>query len=98
MSTKNIVSGLTADGDTTAVQVQAGQYMIARNGAFGGGTLQVKANIGACAAVPITGAAYTDAGAEVIWLPTCTVFCTLSGATAPNVNVAIAELSTKLDD
>jgi hypothetical protein len=97
MTTKTLAVALSADGNTASVQVEGGQYLIAVNGTFGGGTLQLKANIGPVAGVPITGAAYTAEGAEVVWLPACTVFFTLSGATTPSVNAAIAELSTKID-
>ena len=97
MSTTNIVEALAADGDTTAVQVEGGQYLIAVNGSFGGGTMQLKANVGVCSGVPITGAAYTAEGAEVVWLPPCTVFFSMSGSTTPVVNAAISELSTKLE-
>ena len=97
MSTKNMAVALAADGDTVAVQIEGGQYLLAVNGSFGGGTMQLKVNVGACVGVPVTGAAYTAEGAEVVWLPPCTAFFTLSGATAPVINAAISELSTKLD-
>lgn len=95
--TQNIAN-VTADGDSAAVQVTAGQYLIAVGGSFGGGTVQVKVNVGNAVGVPITGAAYTAAAAEVIWLPSCTVFVTTTGSTTPDINVSVAELSTQLDD
>lgn len=92
-----LTTALSANGDTAAVQVEGGQYLLALGGAFGGGTVQVKVNIGNVAGAPVNGAAYTAATAEIIWLPRCTVYLTLSGATAPNINAAMAELSTRLE-
>lgn len=96
-NTINLAQGLTADGDSVAVPIEGGQYLFAVSGAFGGGTVQIKVNVGAATGVPITGAAYTEAGAEVVWLPRCTVFVTLSDAVDASVNASLAELATRLE-
>jgi hypothetical protein len=98
MSTKIVAQKLSGDGDSVPVQIEAGQYMIAVGGEFGLGTVQLRINIGPARAVPIDGAEYDEPKAEVIWLPSCTLYVTLSGAlTAADVNVALAELSTSFD-
>jgi len=98
MSTKVIAQSIVADGDTVAVPVESGQYFLALSGSFGGGTAQLKVNVGPAVDTPITGASYTVSTGEVIWLPDCTVYVTMSGSTTPSVSVALARLSTRLDD
>ena len=96
-NTISLVEGLAADGDTVAVPVEGGQYLFAVAGTFGGGTVQLKANIGPVEGVPINGAAYSADSGEIVWLPRCTVYLTMTGSTTPNVTAALSELSTRLE-
>ena len=93
-----LTNGLTADGDSAGVQVQAGQYLFAASGTFGGGTLKLMVSIGPDVVAPISEIAYIAADSDIVWLPNCVVHVNLSGATSPNVAAALAEVSAKVAD
>lgn len=86
-----IAENVTADGTTEAVQVTAGRYMFAVGGTFDGASVTFTINVGPAVSVPIAGMTYTEPKAEVVWLPSCTVFITtsLTGAST-NIGAAIA--------
>lgn len=93
-----ITENQTANGDSDTVPVESGQYLIAAGGVFDGGSVQINVNIGPATGVPVDGAVYTEPKAEVIWLPDCTVFATLTGATSPNVSIVVSPLVTQFKD
>lgn len=96
--TKNIATNVTANGDTTEVPVVAGQYMLAVGGTFDGASVAIKISVGAATGVPITGAVYTAPGAEIIWLPSCTMYMTVSSAGAStDISLAIAKVVTDVN-
>lgn len=96
--TKIVAQNITGNGDTAPIQIEEGQHFFAVGGNFDGATVQVMVNVGPAKAVPVTDAAYTAPGSEILWLPACTLFLRVSGvATACDINAALAEVSTKLD-
>jgi len=96
-STVVVATKVQQNTSSKPVTVEPGQYMLAVGGSFGSGTAQIWAQIGPDVVAPITDAAYTQPSAEVIWLPRCSIFVEVAGATAPNISVALGKLSTTLD-
>ncbi len=66
--------------------------MIAVGGDFGGAAVQLKINMGPVRGAPIDGATYTAAKAELVILPACTLFATISGGTGHSIDLALASL------
>ena len=89
--TIKITESVTVNGSTEAVQVSAGRYMFAVGGTFDGASVTFTINVGPAVSVPIAGMTYTEPKAEVVWLPSCTVFITttLAGAST-DIGAAIA--------
>lgn len=95
--TTPIATNMTTNGDSAAVQVQAGRYLFAVGGTFDTATITFKVNIGPAVGVPISGMAYTAENGEIVWLPDCTAYVTLSSVgAATNVSAALAPVSLEV--
>lgn len=98
MSTKNIAEAVTVDGNTKNVQVESGHYLVAVAGTFDGASVALHANIGAAKAVPVDGATYASSKANVVWLPSCTIYLAVLGAGASTeINAAISKIITEME-
>jgi hypothetical protein len=92
--TTKIASAVTANGNTAPIQVESGQHFLAVGGTFGNATVALMANV-ADVVVPITDVSYTAPGSDIVWLPTCTIFLAISGATGTTaISAAIADAIT----
>jgi len=92
-----ITQNQKVNGDTQSVPIQAGRYLFAVGGVFDGATVTFKLNIGPATGVPVAGMAYTAPIAEIVWLPACTAFITVSvqGAST-DVSVAMAPVALEV--
>lgn len=97
MSTINLTNSSAAQ----PVIIKAGQYLLATAGlsAADAVTVTLYLNVGDAKGAPLTDAVFTEAGAKVVWLPNCTAYIeTDAPPPVDGFGVALAELSTKLDD
>lgn len=92
--TTKIASAVSANGNTAPIQVDSGQHFLAVGGTFGGATVTLMANV-ADVIVPITDVTYTTAGSDIVWLPSCTIYLNISGASGTtSISAAIADAIT----
>ena len=80
-------------------QIEAGQYLLAVSGIPSSQTVDIRINVGDARGVAITDAQFDADGTKVVWLPNCTVYAAPSfPVPVANYGVALAELSTKLEN
>ncbi len=89
-----LFEGQTSDASSAAVTLtQPGDKFIIAEGTFGGGTLNIEiANEGGNF-VPMDGGDFTEDGARIMFIipKSAKIRATLTGATAPNLNVEITK-------
>ncbi|QJA42963.1 hypothetical protein [Phaeobacter phage MD18] len=92
--TTPIASNFTG-GDTPPVKIETGQYTFAVSGEFEGATATLMLNIGPAVGVPVSDASFTEPGAKVVWLPSCTAFVEVSSpGERTAINAAISPMSS----